>query len=127
MQIAVDTLERHGGGELVVSGYQGEAERLAALAPSDIEVTLEVAARSTKENVTLSMLMLEDAKCVAIATDRFHARRASRHLRETRPDIADRLVPATRRHPSGWLMDVASAGHHAVMWLRSQLTRRSPR
>lgn len=124
MRIAVDTLDRYGGGELVVSGHQGEAERLAALAPPGARVILELAARSTEENVENSAPLLENADRIAIATDRVHARRASRHLRDLRPDLADRLDPAVIRGPSGWLMDVASAGHHSVRWLRGPLRRR---
>jgi len=118
MRIALDTLERHGGGELIASGCRGEAERLAALAPSGVEVIVEARARSTQENVELSLPWLEDADRIAIATDRFHARRAVRHLQVIRPDVSDRVVPATRRRPSGWLMNLASAGHHALLWLR---------
>ena len=33
MAVALRTLAEHGGGTLVASGYRGEAERLAALAP----------------------------------------------------------------------------------------------
>lgn len=120
MRMALDTLDRHGGGELIVSGHRGEAERLAELAPPTVSVNLEVHARSTQENVELSIPWLEDAKSVAIATDRFHARRACRHLRTLRPDLAERLVPVVRRRPSSWLMDVASGGYHALLWLRTR-------
>lgn len=120
MRIAADTLRRHGGGELIVSGYRGEAERLAALAPAGTEVTLEIAARSTHENIERSLPWLEEAEHIAIATDRFHARRAARHLRAIRPDLGGRLVPPTRRSLTAWLMDVASAGHHALLWLRAR-------
>lgn len=127
MRIAVDTLERHGGGELIVSGCRGEAERLAALAPSGVEVIFEIAARSTQENVELSVSWLEGADRTAIATDRFHARRALHHLRAVRPDLADRVVPAIRRRPSAWLMNMASAGHHGLLRVRARHALRSTR
>jgi hypothetical protein len=48
--VATRTLAKYGGGTLVVSGHQGEAERLAALARND-EVIVERTARTTWENV----------------------------------------------------------------------------
>jgi hypothetical protein len=47
MAVALRTLAVHGGGTLVASGYQGEAERLALLAPAD-KVVIE--ANSTNDS-----------------------------------------------------------------------------
>src|SRR4051812_14026185 len=66
VNVAVRTLAHYGGGQLVMSGYGGEAERLAALAPSDTEVVLETTARTTRENVERSLPLLEDADRLAI-------------------------------------------------------------
>jgi hypothetical protein len=76
MAVALRTLATHGGGTLVVSGYQGEAERLALLAPQH-PVVVEPTARTTWDNVELSIPYFEQAHQLAIASDWFHARRAS--------------------------------------------------
>jgi len=109
MALALATLENAGGGRLVVSGHRGEAQRLARLAPADIEVVIEPIARSTRENVEYSLGTLFEADRIAIASDFFHARRAQNHLRELSVDLADRVVPATRRWPRGIWMDAAGA------------------
>jgi len=77
-----------GGGRLVVSGHRGEAERLAALAPKEVMVSIEPTARSTWENVERSLPYLVDAERIAIASDRFHRRRATRYLQELDSEIA---------------------------------------
>jgi uncharacterized SAM-binding protein YcdF (DUF218 family) len=83
MAVALRTLGSHGGGRLVVSGHRGEAERLAVLAPQH-QVVIEPTARSTWENVERSIPQFEEADQLAIASGRFHARRASRYLRQLR-------------------------------------------
>ena len=70
MAVALNTLAAHGCGRLVVSGYQGEAERLAALAPQGITISIEPTARSTFENVQRSLPFLLDVELIAIASDR---------------------------------------------------------
>lgn len=107
--LAMATLERSGGGRLVVSGYRGEAERLAGFVPEGVDVVIEPAARSTWENVERSLVVLRDADRIAIATDFFHARRARNYLRELDLELASRVVPAHRRWPRGLWMDVAGA------------------
>lgn len=109
MALALATLENAGGGRLVVSGHRGEAQRLARLAPADIEVVLEPRARSTRENVEYSFGTLLEADRIAIASDFFHARRAQNYLRELSVDLADRAVPASRQWPRGIWMDAAGA------------------
>lgn len=107
--LAMATLDRAGGGSLVVSGYRGEAERLAELVPDGVEMVIEPAARSTWENVERSLVVLRDADSIAIATDFFHARRAQSYLRRLDHEVASRVVPAHRRWPRGLWMDVAGA------------------
>ena len=109
VKVAVDTLRHAGGGSMVVSGHGGEAERLARLVPSDVQVLLETAARSTWENVELSLPLLDDADRIAIASDYFHARRAAQYLCALRQELAGRVVPAHRRWPRGIWMDAAGA------------------
>ena len=93
MKVAMATLESHGGGSLIVSGFHGEAERLAALAPSGVEVVRETEARSTFENVKCSLLWLSEAEVISVASDRFHVRKAMTYLGQLRPDLVERTVP----------------------------------
>jgi len=66
-------LDSNGGGRLVASGHQGEAERLALLAPQ-LHVLIESTAQSTWENVERSIPYFEEADRLAIASGSFHAR-----------------------------------------------------
>jgi len=114
MAVALQTLDSYGGGSLVASGHQGEAERLALLAPQ-CGVVVEPCARSTRENVERCLPYLEQADQIVIAADWFHARRASDHLRDLRPDLSARLVPAARRwRNGGWWIQAGGAGYEAL-------------
>jgi len=99
----------------VASGHRGEAERLAQLAQGH-PVIVESTARSTRENVERSLFHFEEADQLAIATDWFHARRASNYLRQLRPDLSVRLVPAERqwRH-GGWWIEPGGAAYEALL------------
>lgn len=98
----------------MASGHQGEAKRLAQLAQGH-PVVIESTARSTRENVERSLCHLEEADQLAIAADWFHARRASSYLRQLRPDLSARLVPAERqwRH-GGWWIQPSGAAYEAL-------------
>ena len=114
MAVALRTLESHGGGLLVASGHQGEAERLAQLAPQH-QVVVEPTARSTHENVERSLRYFEGADRLAIASDWFHVRRAKEYLRQVRPDLNARLVPAERQWRfGGWWIQAGGAGYEAL-------------
>lgn len=117
MSVALRTLREHGGGRLVVSGHNGEAERLAALAP-DIDVAIERTAETTLQNVERSIPYLEDADCVAIASDWFHARRAGRYVQRLHPDLGQRLVPAERQWRRGFWIQVGGAAYAAALATR---------
>jgi uncharacterized SAM-binding protein YcdF (DUF218 family) len=117
MEVALRTLRAHGGGQLVVSGHRGEAERLAAIAASQ-DVIIEPTARSTWENAERSIPFFDDAPRVAVATDRFHARVAERYLRQIRPDLARRLVTANRRWRRGWWIQAGGVGYPARRLVR---------
>ena len=116
--VALATVREHGGGRLVVSGFGGEAERLAALVPSVVPVILEPEARSTFENVQRSLSFLEDAEAIAVASDRFHVRRAVAYLQQLRPDLAARIVHPTRSWWRGWWMDAAGGAYEVAGLLR---------
>ena len=114
VDVAVKTLAAHGGGLLVVSGHQGEAERLARLAPGR-RVIVEPTARSTRENVERSLPHLLEADSLAIASDWFHVRRASRYLQQLRPDLRVRLVPAEPQwRQGGWWIQAGGAAYEFV-------------
>jgi len=122
MSLALATLESAGGGRLVVSGHRGEAQRLARLAPSGVDVVIEPRARTTRENVEYSLATLVEADRIAIATDYFHARRGESYLRELSVDLAARVVPASRQWPRGTWMDAAGALDALRRVARSALT-----
>jgi uncharacterized SAM-binding protein YcdF (DUF218 family) len=112
--VALQTLASHGGGTLVASGHRGEAERLAQLAPQQ-RVVVEPTAQSTVENVERSLSYFEEADQLAIAADWFHVRRASRYLRQMRPDLGARLVPADRLwQRGGWWIQCGGAAYESL-------------
>src|SRR5437879_3997841 len=113
MTVALRTLAVHGGGRLVVSGHQGEAERLAALAPGT-DVIIEPTAQNTWHNVERSIPYLEDAEQIAVASDWFHARRAGKYLRRLRPDLGRRLIAAERQWWRGWWIQAGGAVYTAA-------------
>ena len=87
-------------------------------------MVVESTARSTRENVERSLFHVEDADQLAVAADWFHARRASNYLRQLRPDLSARLVPAERqwRHGGWWIQPSGAAYealHAAKMLIRS--------
>jgi uncharacterized SAM-binding protein YcdF (DUF218 family) len=117
MAIALRTLASHGGGTLVASGHRGEAERLALLAPQH-RVVIEPTAETTWDNVERSIPYFEEADQLAIASDWFHARRPSRYLRQLRPDLSTRLVPAERQWWRGWWIQAGGAVYEALLAAR---------
>jgi uncharacterized SAM-binding protein YcdF (DUF218 family) len=119
MAVALRTLAAHGGGKLVVSGHRGEAERLAALA-SGHDVILERTARTTWENVEQSLPYFEHADRLAVASDLFHARRASAYLRRLRPDLGTRLVNAERLWWRGWWMHAGGVAYASLLAVRQR-------
>jgi uncharacterized SAM-binding protein YcdF (DUF218 family) len=121
MAIALRTLLSNEGGTLVASGYQGEAERLAQLAPHH-HVIVEPTAQSTWENVERSIPYFEEAHRLAIASDWFHARRAGRYLQQMRPDLSALLVPADQQWWRGWWIQAGGAAYEALLATR-QLVR----
>jgi uncharacterized SAM-binding protein YcdF (DUF218 family) len=121
--VALRTLAAHGGGTLVVSGHRGEAERLALLAPQH-DVVLEQTARSTWDNVERSIPYFEEADRFAIASDWFHVRRATGYLRQIRPDLSSRLVPAERQWWRGWWIQAGGGLYEALLAGRRLLRSR---
>ena len=123
INVALRTLRVHGGGQLVVSGHRGEAERLAAIAANQ-DVFIEPTARTTWENVERSVPFLDDAPRIAVATDRFHTRVAEHYLRQIRPDLARRLVKPNRPSWRGWWIQAGGTGYRALRLARRVARRR---
>ena len=124
MNVALATLNSHGGGLLIVSGFGGEAQRLAALTPPGVNVVVEATARTTYENVERSLPFLEDAEVIAIASDRAHVRKATAYLHQLRPDLLDRTVPPTRSRLHGWWMDAGGLAYEGLGLVRRWKWRR---
>lgn len=121
MSIAVHTLDRHGGGRLVVSGHNGEAERLAALAPVDADVVLETEAQSTFDNVANSIKLLVDASAISIASDRFHRRRALGYVADLDDSLMPRVIDPDYAWRDGWWMDLGGGGYELFIWARRKV------
>lgn len=123
MGVARRTLEVHGGGRLVLSGHRGEAERLQALAPSDASIVLETEARTTLENVQLSLPSLTGFDRVAVASDWAHRRRAERTLARLDPALAQRLVAPAYVQPAALLMGLGGVAYETARLLRRSVDR----
>lgn len=85
-----------------------EAQLMADYAKSvlgfDGTVFLEDQSRTTWENVTNVIPLLEDVDRIKIASQPAHALKARVYLRRQRPDLAERLVLADDYHPGEWLI-----------------------
>jgi uncharacterized SAM-binding protein YcdF (DUF218 family) len=130
MAVALRTLATNGGGRLVISGHAGEAARLAALAPEGVDISIESTARSTLENVERSLPFLLGAERLAVASDRFHQRRAVHYLRAVEPSLATRVIPPEYGWRDGWLMDAGGVLYESLLRLRrgaKQMRNRSLR
>lgn len=115
----VEGMRRHGCGRIVVSGgavHTGpvEAETMAALArdagvPAD-QVVVEGRARTTWENVSLSLPLLPDGDAILVASDALHAQRGRRYVCEQAPARCDRTFAAPGYAPLahlGWTLGSA--------------------
>lgn len=121
----VDAMRRHACERIVVSGgavHTGpvEAETMAALAHSagvaDAAIVVEDRARTTWENVSLSLPLLPAGDVVLVASDAIHARRGRRYLCEQAPARCDRVFTAPGWDPFGhlgWTLGSALYEAHA--------------
>lgn len=133
-ETAVRTLVGSPGGVLVFTGGSrvggvSEAETMAAyacgaLGTSDARVQLETRARTTWENVLLTLPMVESADRIVIASDPMHAARARRYFRAQRPDMAKRLVGADDYRPGEHsVLKIGTAAYETFLAVRSMLRR----
>lgn len=107
------TAGRRGDTRLIFSGGATssgvtEARLMADYAKSVLEfdgsVLLEEESRTTWENITNVVPLLEDADSIKIVSQPAHALKARAYLRRQRPDLAERLVPADDYRPGEWLI-----------------------
>ncbi|MER7786539.1 YdcF family protein [Streptomyces sp. NPDC097640] len=90
------------------SGGATEAQLMADYAKSvlafDGTVILEDQSRTTWENITNVLPLLEDVDRIKIASQPAHALKARAYLRRQRPDLAERLVRADDYHLGEWMV-----------------------
>jgi len=73
-------------------------------------VGLERTSRTTWENISFALPMVDGYDAIAIASDPMHAARARRYALEQRPDLADRLIFADNyRVLERWWLKVPTA------------------
>lgn len=81
-----------------VGGPVPEAELMACYARDERGYTgvliTELTSRSTQENVRNAIPFIEDADRIKFVSNSLHAEQGRRYLRQLRPDLAERLVPA---------------------------------
>ncbi|MFG2077728.1 YdcF family protein [Nonomuraea maritima] len=85
-----------------------EAQLMADYAKSvlnfDGTIVLEEESRTTWENITNVIPLIEDVDRIKIVSQPAHALKARAYLRRQRPDLADRLAPAADYRPGEWLL-----------------------
>lgn len=120
-----------GGARLVlcggsVAGSTSEAELMAAYARNECgysgPLVVETESRSTWQNVTNVIPLIEDVARVKIVSHSLHAEKARLYLWRQRPDLAGRLVRARDYRVGEWLLVKPAL---AVLGLRN-LRRVSP-
>lgn len=75
--------------DVAEADVMAEYARRRGIRPGDIGI--ERAARTTRENLSLSLPWLADARTIRIASNTAHARRARRNLRQLDPPVWRRL------------------------------------
>ena len=63
-----------------------------------------LSARSTSENVTNAVPLLEQAERIKIVSNPLHGQRARLYLQHQRPDLAQRTVRAADYRPGEWTL-----------------------
>ena len=134
VKIGVEALREHGCERLVLSGgavanTYVEADVMARLA-GDLGVASEAIvaereARSTWENVALSLPLLEGFDAIYVASDSLHAKRGRRYLCKQRPDLCPRTLAVGGHHPFELLWwKVPASLWELRAWLRDLWTPR---
>lgn len=112
-----------------VRGTWAEAEVMAEYArehlgiPAEAIVT-ETKAESTWQNIEFTIPIIEHADRITIVSDPMHAARARRYLRQQRPDLAVRLIPADDYRPlEMWWFKPPTAAHELAAIARRRAGR----
>ncbi|GAA3548231.1 hypothetical protein GCM10022222_34780 [Amycolatopsis ultiminotia] len=99
-----------------------EARLMAGYARSvlgfDGHVLIEDTSRTTWENVTNVLPLLEDVDRIKFVSQPAHAFKARAYLRRRRPDLAGKLVPAHDYRPGEWLLLKPLLALHGMVALR---------
>ncbi|MCX5173442.1 YdcF family protein [Streptomyces antibioticus] len=115
------------GARLIISGGSpngdiAEAQLMADYAKSvlgfDGTVILEEQSRTTWENITHVIPLLEDVDRIKIASQSAHALKARAYLRRQRPDLAERLVRADDYRPGEWTLAKPLLALYGLLTLR---------
>ncbi len=111
------------------TGHRSEAEVMADYAHDKLgvpaeQIVLEVQARTTWENMELSLPLAARSAVIKIASDPCHARRARRYIAEIRPDLIARLEPAADyRLGEHWILKAGTLAYEASLAARRRLRR----
>ncbi|UFN44435.1 YdcF family protein [Nocardioides okcheonensis] len=81
-------------------------------------VVLEEESRSTWENITFVVPLVEAHDTIALVSQPAHALKARVYLRRQRPDLAARLAPARDHVPGEWLLAKPALALHGLLSLR---------
>jgi uncharacterized SAM-binding protein YcdF (DUF218 family) len=85
-------------------------------------IVLEEAATNTRENLTLTVPLIEAFDTIVIASDPLHAARSRRYLVKQRPDLAVRLVFADDyRLLERWWLKLPIAAYELLIVARDRL------
>jgi len=110
-----------------------EAEVMAAYARDVLgvpaaSISTESKAESTWQNIEFTIPLIEHADRIAIASSPMHAARARRYLRQQRPDLAARLIPADDyRLLEAWWLKLPTAAHELAAIARRRAGRAAVR
>jgi uncharacterized SAM-binding protein YcdF (DUF218 family) len=133
-EIALRSLSQAADGVLVFTGGPSrgaavsEAETMAAHARRlhfpDHRILLETKARSTWENLSLSLTMVDTFDTIVMVSDPVHAARARRYAVSQRPDLAGRLAFADDyRFLERWWLKTPIAAHELLVLVRDRVLR----
>ena len=135
-EIAVRSMRPERLSTLIMTGSAGRGQRseaavMAAYARDVLgvpaaRIVKEEQARTTWENMELSLPLAEQSAVIKIASDPLHARRARRYIAELRPDLVPRLEPAADyRLGEHWVLKAGTFAYETSSAVRRRFCRPS--